>query len=151
MKKILPAIILLSILGCGPSKNKQTLKLDSLKTSDSLAKHNTLGDDEAYAKLSCDSLMILLIKSTPIDKLTLSDRAGIDSIKNKVVYLSFSHLNKENNTQHSMYYLEVDLKKKELRHMTEKSEELTFDKKLLAYIIEKKCYESDADYINPTH
>jgi len=152
MKKTILAIIVLAFCaGCGPSKSKLTLKLDSVKRSDSLAKHNTLAGDEAYSKLSCDSLMILLIKSTPIDQLILSDRPGIDSIKDKVVYLSFSHLNKENNTQHNVYYLEVDLKKKELRHVTEKPEELTFDKGLLEYIIEKKCYESDADNVNPTH
>ena len=149
MKKILPAIILLALcVGCGPSKNKLTLT-DSLKTSDSVTQQNSLASNEAYVKLSCDSLMMMLLRSAPIDKQVLASRPEIDSVKNKIVYLSFTKPNKITNTPG--YAVQVDLGKKEVRHTTPNPEQLTFDKHLLDYIIERKCYESDTTNVNPPH
>ncbi|OCX50804.1 hypothetical protein BEL04_18925 [Mucilaginibacter sp. PPCGB 2223] len=150
MKKILPAIILAALCaGCGPSKNKPALTTDSLKTDDSVTRQSILAANEAYVKLSCDSLMILLLRSAPIDKQALAVRPEIDSVKNKIVYLSFTKPNKITNTPG--YAVQVDFGKKEVRHTTPNPEQLTFNKPLLDYIIERHCYESDTANVNPPH
>ncbi len=112
---------------------------DGLKATKSL--------ETAYAGLSCDSLMILLIKSSSIDEEALKLRAGIDSIKKGVVYITFTKVNPENNTDHNMYYLDVDLKKRELIQDTDSSNLLKFNKVILDCIIKRGCYGEDVNYV----
>jgi hypothetical protein len=160
MKNKITAILLLMCLGCKYSNKNITASAaqnDSSKkvynkipsTDPKLAlkvkKSDAVSAD--YGKLTCDSLMILLIKSSSIDKRALKFRFGIDSIKRKVVYLSFSFIDHYNGSTRNGYFLQVDLNKKLMIGSPEEVSSLTFDSKIMNYLIEKKCYNSDADYV----
>ena len=155
MKRIiLTTIILSTYLGC-KRPNNNTVRTASDKVvqdtqKDSVEKNESSVNQESQKKrknISCDSLMILLIKSSSIDRLALKERIGIDSIKNKVVYLTFSHINKENGTEHNSFYVDVDLNKGEVRQVTEQIEFLKFNKELLNCLIKRQCYFKDANYV----
>jgi hypothetical protein len=161
MKNKITAILLLMCLGCkysnknitaSAAQNDSSQKVynkDTLKTNPKLAlkvkKSDAVNPD--YGKLTCDSLMILLIKSSSIDKRALKYRVGIDSIKRKVVYLSFSFIDHDNGSTRNGYFLQVDLNKKLMIGSPEEVSSLTFDSKIMNYLIEKKCYNIDADYV----
>ncbi|PTQ99739.1 hypothetical protein C8P68_102569 [Mucilaginibacter yixingensis] len=161
MKNKITAILLLMCLGCRYSnKNITTSALqedsfkkiynkDTLKTDQNLALRVKKSDavNLDYGKLTCDSLMILLIKSSSIDKRALKYRVGIDSIKSKIVYLSFSFIDHDNGSTRNGYFLQVDLNKKLMTGGPEEVSSLTFDSKIMNYLIDKKCYNSDADYV----
>lgn len=147
-------IILSTYFGCkSPNNNAmKTLTHSAIQDTSknvygkSVASVNA-GSEKDWEKLTCDSLMILLIKSSSIDRLALKERIGIDSVKNKVVYLTFSHINKENGTEHNSYYVDVDLGKREIRQVTENTNFLKFNKQLLDYLIKKQCYFKDVNYV----
>ncbi|PWK78810.1 hypothetical protein LX99_01263 [Mucilaginibacter oryzae] len=162
MKNKIAAILLLVCLGCNYSNKNVTASSasqndssqrvynkDTLQTNVKLtptAKKNELVNAD-YGKLTCDSLMILLIKSSSIDKRTLKYRVGIDSIKSKVIYLSFSFIDPENGSSRNGYFLEVDLNKKQMIGSPDAVSSLTFDNRIMNYLIDKKCYDTDADYV----
>jgi len=132
-----------------------SLKLNSKKhdsivfsKASSYNQRATIIDD--YSKLTCDSLLLLLIKSSSIEKIYLSERIGIDSVKGKIVYLTFSHINKENGTDHVSYSLHIDLNKRQLINFDENPHLLNFNAQLLNYIIERKCYFNDVDNVTDT-
>ena len=161
MRNRIGTILILICLGCKYSnKNIEAISVQNDSSKKGNGKVNIKSDTKLapkvsqdnssnpnQSKLTCDSLLILLIKSSSIDKTALSERAVIDSIKKRVIYLTFSHINKENSTEHNLYYLEVDLNKRELREIAEQSELLNFDRRLLTRIIDQKCYDIDADYV----
>jgi hypothetical protein len=160
VKNKITAILLLICFGCKysnsniPAKkdmprgtnNKDTVARDA-KSVSLVNRHNSVNLD--YNKLTCDSLMILLINSSSIDKRVLKYRAGIDSIKNKIVYLSFSFIDKENGSSRNGYFLQVDLNKKQLIGSPDEVSSLAFDNKIMDCLVDRKCYNGDVDYVTP--
>ncbi|MDN5285359.1 MAG: hypothetical protein JWR38_1633 [Mucilaginibacter sp.] len=154
IKKLILISIFFSYISCkSPVKNVSTtaiIQKDSVKEliPDTNRKAAIKKDDKS--KLTCDSLLILLIKTSSIDQkiLAVGEKMSIDSVKNKVISINISHANEETGDSHTLDYLELDLNKLELWDVIpDEPKPLTFDHQLLNYILKKQCYLNDVDYV----
>jgi hypothetical protein len=156
--------VLIGLCGCSPNDNKNDRKMatiDSVAVHHEVSKANQMkpsdttarNDSISYEKLSCNQLMVSLIKTSSIDKnlLLLSDDERIDSIKNSTIYMTMYHKNNENGSR-SIGYLTFNIEKRELGVLdldADTMKRLVVNPKLLELIVRKDCYrEWVKDYGN---